>query len=270
MSKTTIGILGCGWLGMPLAKKLSKLGYRMSGTTTSSEKLAELESYGIKAFEILLTEEGIEGPIDLFLSEIDTLIINIPPALRNNPEGDFVKKMEMLNKRINNHGLSHVLFVSSTSVYGNQDGEITEETPALPQTESGKQLLASEKLFFEQKNFTTTVIRFGGLIGPDRHPVYYLANKKNLKNGEELINLIHLNDCIHIMTSIIQNNYWGEIFNGVYPYHPTKKEYYTTEAVKRNLPEPQYNTSGVKNGKKRIISKNFLNKRHVLLTSIVS
>ncbi|WP_343487163.1 NAD-dependent epimerase/dehydratase family protein [Allomuricauda sp. d1] len=266
----SIGILGCGWLGLPLAQKLLELGHHVSGTTTSAEKLERLRSHGISPFLVKLSEDGIEGDVNGFLSEIDVLVINVPPALRSNPNSDYVKKMELLNSEMKNHKIQHVLFVSSTSVYGNQEGEITEETKPEPETESGKQLLASEQLFFDQTDFSTAVVRFGGLIGPERHPVYHLAKKERLKNGDELVNLIHLDDCIHMIVAIIENNYWEEIFNGVYPYHPTKRAYYIKEAKKRNLPNIKYTTSEVKNGKKCIISKNFLNKNYMFYTSIVS
>ena len=78
----SIGILGCGWLGFPLAKKLIEDGHTVSGTTTSSDKLEVLENEGITAFQVNLSEKGIQGNIEGFLSHIDTLIIDVPPKLR--------------------------------------------------------------------------------------------------------------------------------------------------------------------------------------------
>ena len=45
-----ISIIGCGWLGFPLAKHLIRLGYHIKGSTTSKDKLTKLESEGIEAF----------------------------------------------------------------------------------------------------------------------------------------------------------------------------------------------------------------------------
>ena len=66
--------------------------------------------------------------------------------------------------------------MSSTSVYGDSFPivEITEETKPNPDTESGKQLVIAETLFVQSNpHFKTTVIRFGGLLGDDRHPVKF-------------------------------------------------------------------------------------------------
>ena len=61
-----IGILGCGWLGLPLAKKLIEKGYSVNGTTTSSNKLKVLQNAGINPFTVRLSETGIEGDIEGF------------------------------------------------------------------------------------------------------------------------------------------------------------------------------------------------------------
>ena len=265
-----VGIIGCGWLGFPLAKNLLSNGYEVFGTTTSNSKLDKLESAGIKAFNIKLKENTIEGNIARFLLNLDTLIINIPPGLKSKNEGNYVPKIKLLLQEIQQSKIKNIVFVSSTSVYGNLTGEITEDTLPKPQTQSGKQLVQSEKIFQKEKNLNTTIVRFGGLIGENRHPVNYLAGKKGLKNGDDLVNLIHLNDCIHMLTIILKNEYWNTTFNGVYPLHPTKKAYYTLEAHKRGLPEPKFELSLNKKFKKLIISKNYLNKLNSFYTSIIS
>nr|WP_297786874.1 SDR family oxidoreductase [uncultured Allomuricauda sp.] len=266
----SIGVLGCGWLGMPLAKILIEDGYTVYGTTTSSKKMDILENEGVKTFLIRLTENNIEGDIQGFLSHIETLIINVPPKLRGKNTENFVKKMGFLHAEIKKSKISKVIFVSSTAVYGDAEGEVSEESPTEPVTESGKQLIECEKIFQNDKSFKTTIIRFGGLIGPDRHPVTMLSGRENLSGGNHPINLIHLHDCIHIIITILEEGYWGEIFNGVYPHHPKKQVYYFEEAQKRGLPAPHYKTESSQNKGKLVLSKNFLEKGHTFNTSIVS
>ena len=50
--------------------------------------------------------------------------------------------------------------------------------------------------------------------------------KRSKKLGKGPINLIHREDCIRIIQTIIDFESWGELFNGVSPYHPSKDEYY--------------------------------------------
>ena len=46
----SIGVLGCGWLGLPLAKQLVTAGYSVRGTTTTKEKLTEISRIEINLF----------------------------------------------------------------------------------------------------------------------------------------------------------------------------------------------------------------------------
>ena len=266
----TIGVLGSGWLGFPLALALIKEGYTLRGTSTNTAKLDLLKNRGIESFHITLHQNQITGPIDPFLDKLDLLVINIPPGMRKKPPASYFKKIELLYHRVKENRVTKIIFVSSTSVYGKIKGEVTEEEPLAPLTDSAKHLVKSEKLFFEDDQLESTIIRFGGLIGPDRHPVFRLSGKTGLKNGNEVVNLIHLDDCIYLIKSIIQNNWWNEIFNGVYPDHPTKADYYTHEAQKRGIEKPHFETTNEPGGGKIVICENFLIKNHRFYTSIHS
>ncbi len=260
--------MGCGWLGLPLAKRLVKEGILVHGSTTSKEKIKVLEDAGIVPFQISLAEDGISGAMEAFLAEIDSLIINVPPKLRSGGRENYVKKMQLLHSAIKKAKIQNVLFVSSTSVYGDIEGTVTEETVPKPVTESGKQLLASENIFRNDITLQTTVIRFGGLIGSERHPVKMLSGRQGLKNGNHPINLIHLNDCIEIIFAIVQNGWWNEIFNGVYPHHPKKNDYYLSEAKKRGLQVPDFKEDNTKKGKIVEANRLIFVKKYVFTTTL--
>ena len=244
-----ISILGCGWLGLPLAKSLVAQGFSVKGSTTSKGKLAVLESDNIQAYSIQLTENEVIGNLADFLSESEIVIIDIPPKLRGDGAENFVSKIATLIPFIAQSTVNHVVFISSTSVYADDNTIVTENSQPEPDTESGRQLLATEKLLQANTNFKTTIIRFGGLIGENRHPIHFLAGRKNLENPEAPINLIHQNDCIGIIEAVITQNAKGEVFNAVAPYHPTRKEYYTQKAVALGLPLPEFEDEKVSNGK---------------------
>ena len=267
MSKT-IGVLGCGWLGTPLALSFLDKGHEVKGSTTSKEKLEPLQASGIAAHLLRLEEEHLIGDSVTFLQNLDALVVNVPPQLRRKPYKNFVKRIATLRNHLEQQGVEKVIFVSSTSVYGDVEGDITEETVPKPATEAGKQLLMAERLLMESSKLRTTVVRFGGLIGPKRHPITFLAGKENLKNGSEHINLIHLNDCIALISTILEEELWDGLYNGVYPYHPTKREYYTQEAQKRKLPIPRYSDENVRTYKKNIKSKLNLTNSNIFLTPI--
>lgn len=243
-----ITILGCGWFGLPLAKSLLSKGYNVKGSTTSATKLKTLKEAEIIPFQIQLNEQEIIGNISDFLHETDVLIIAIPPGLRKeilSSEMTFMNKMKTLIPYIEKSGIQKVLFVSSTSVYGDRFPivEYTESTQTHPDTESGRQLVLSEKLLQSNIHFKTTVIRFGGLLGEDRHPIKFLAGRTQIENPDGPVNLIQKEDCIGIIIKALDfacKDKWGETFNAVAPQHPTRKTYYQKKAQQFNLPLPNF------------------------------
>ena len=252
---TKISILGCGWLGFPLAKSLLKKGFYVKGSTTSIEKLTVLEQANIEAFLISLHSDSIVGDIETFLKDSEILIIDIPPKLRGSNNESFVDKIKTLLTYIEKSSVKNVLFVSSTSVYADENRIITEETTPNPETESGKQLLQSEQFLQKNTKFKTTVLRFGGLIGEDRHPIHSLSKKENIENPDAVINLIHQEDCIGIIEKIIEKKSWNETYNAVTPFHPSRETYYTQKAIELNINVPKFNHSKTSSGKTILSNK---------------
>ena len=132
---------------------------------------------------------------------------------------------------------------------------VTEETIPKPDTESGKQLLATELLLLSNSNFKTTALRFGGLIGDDRHPIHFLAGRENLDNSDAPINLIDQEDCIGIILKIIENDAWNETFNAVAPSHPSREMYYSQKALDLDLALPKFNHNNPSIGKTILSTK---------------
>ncbi|MFM2368014.1 MAG: hypothetical protein RL619_310 [Bacteroidota bacterium] len=252
---TKISILGCGWLGLPLAKALVEKGFSVNGSTTSVEKLSLFENLGINPFLIALSERKVDGNIADFLENSKILIIDVPPKLRGPEKENFVSKIRNVIPFIEKSSINKLIFISSTSVYGDIHTVVSEETAPQPDTESGKQLLETEQLLQSNEHFKTTVLRFGGLIGEDRHPIKFLAGRENLDNPDAPINLIHQEDCIGIILKIIETNSWDETFNAVTPYHPSRERYYTQKAINLNLDLPKFDHSTPSIGKSILSTK---------------
>ena len=237
---TQISILGCGWLGLPLAKSLLQNGFPIKGSTTSLEKISLLESEGITPFLVRLEEQQISASVADFLADSQILIINIPPKLRGGSTENFVAKITTLIPFIENSTVEKVLFVSSTSVYGEDNEFVSEATVLNPDSEGGRQLAIVENVLQKNSRFQTTILRFGGLISDERNPVRFLSGRVNIENPDAPINLIHQDDCIGIIEKIIALNSWDETYNAVAPFHPTRQEYYTQKATELNLALPKF------------------------------
>ena len=58
-----IGIIGCGWLGFALAKKLISENYQVKGSTTSIEKIEKFNKHNIEPCLLQINEDDIIGEI---------------------------------------------------------------------------------------------------------------------------------------------------------------------------------------------------------------
>ena len=239
MSKT-IGILGCGWLGTPLAETLLASGNRVRGSTTREEKINSLLEKGIEARVLRLGDQEIEGNPGEFLEGLECIVVNIPPGIRSDPKADFISRIRLLETRLQKAATPHLVFISSTSVYGASQGSVTEADNPLPDSQTGEQLLEAEKILLANTTRTTQVLRPGGLIGPDRHPVFTLSGKNINSDGGERVNLVRQEDLLPVLELLIANPDLSGTFNAVFPEHPSKYEYYTKEANHFGIAPPLY------------------------------
>jgi nucleoside-diphosphate-sugar epimerase len=222
-----ISILGSGWLGLPLANELIKHGHTIHLSTRSVDKLNVLaDMSSAKAYLIDIDE--LSNEVQAFLST-EILIINITSK---NKDG-FAK----LIKQIETSTIKNVLFISSSSVYRAVNGLVSEDDGM----ESSDSLLYQiEQMFMSNTHFKTTILRLSGLIGYSRHPGNFFKNGKIVQQPDAPVNLIHRDDCVGIITTIIKKDVWGQIFNGCSITHPTKREFYSNARDLLNLPHPKY------------------------------
>jgi nucleoside-diphosphate-sugar epimerase len=236
MTVKKISILGCGWLGLPLALTLAGEGFTVRGSTTSDRKVAALKEAGIEPFKIVFGD-SIEGNIDSFLDS-DILVVNIPPGRGDEVVERHVGQVSLLIDALAVSPVSHVLFVSSTSVYPSPCREVSEEDASDPDAADspvGRALLYAEEMLRSETGFSTTVVRFGGLIGPGRNPAEFMQRMTEIANPSQPVNFIHLDDCVRIIAQIIGQEAWGEVFNACAPLHPTRSEIYAAAAESHGL-----------------------------------
>ncbi len=234
----SISILGCGWYGMALGKALLAKGHHVKGSTTSENKLQLLEQAGITSYLINFDGPSLPDYQDFFASDI--LFISIPPK-RNLPQPeDYLRKMEAIKLAVEKSKVQQVVFISSTGVY--EDGHFVVDESIIPQPDSpsGNALWGAEELFKNSAAFNTTIIRFGGLFGPNRNLAKHFAGRQAIANGLAPINLIHLDDCLEISLELISQKAFGHLYHGVSPFHPSRAEFYTKACLVNGLESPAF------------------------------
>ncbi len=214
-------LIGCGWLGRPLATLLLKKDFEVKATTRGSDvpdgvchQHLDLEHFHTLPENFLRTE--------------DILIYSIPPL-----------SLPMIKSFFSQvHPEQKIIFISSTSVYGKNAGAV-DENVVLDLTTGNQQLIATEA-YLHSRFKNLTIIRPGGLYDAKRHPVFFLQGRKALTSGSEFTHLVHQQDCINGILSVIDLNCWGEKFNFVSDLQMLKKDYYLKIAVILSLTPPEY------------------------------
>jgi len=234
--KEQISILGCGWLGKPLAISLMKQGFTVKGSTTSEAKLNEFQEIGITPF--LISLDYLTHNIAAFLDS-EILIVALPSK--------DIEGFKNVICHIEKSAIKKVIFISSTSVYGNSEELVTEESETLPSA-----LTTIEMLFKNSNHFKTTLIRFAGLFGYNRKPGNFFKDGRKIPNSEGFVNMIHQDDCIQLIEKVIEKNAWNQIFNGCADTHPSRRDFYTKCTLDIGLKLPEFEDVG--QAQKKIIS----------------
>lgn len=259
-----VSILGCGWLGFPLAQTLLRQDYIVKGSTTTKDKYEILKKNGIEPYMITVPDT-VDLAENASFWDSNILFLNIPPGRGTpNVESTYPEKIRSVCERlVNSNGenqIKKLIFASSTSVYPSKEGVFSEDDADLSHTArpSGTAILKTEQLLMEASEFETVVLRFGGLYGYNRHPVRYLAGKKNLSSPLKPVNLIHQDDCIQIVKKIIDDDISTGVYNAVSDGHPPRKTLYQSAADHFNVEPPTFDHSS--DSINRIISNKKLKK----------
>ena len=235
----TISILGCGWLGLPLAQNLVQLGWSVKGSSTHPDKLDLLERSKITPYLITVSPQlAGDDPGSFFRSKV--LFLNIPFSRKLTVPAYYNQQIDAVIEALHASPVEFVIFASSTSVYPETVKDAREDLVILADNQRAKVLLNAEGSLLAQKRFATTVIRFAGLYGGERKIGRMLAGRKDVPEGGAPMNLIHLQDCVNIVLRILEQNVRGEIFNACSDGHPTKERIYTAAAAHYGFEAPQF------------------------------
>lgn len=222
-----VSIVGCGWLGVPLATQLVAEGYLVKGSTTTPEKVPLLQKSGVEVYVASLTPDPL-GTHWAELLDVDCLIVDIPPRLVKQ-SGDFhPQQMQNLADMILSTSISEIIYVSSTSVYPELSRVLAEEDVVDPDTSASPALVQAEQIMTGLRTDmrTVTVLRCGGLMGYDRIPGKYVRGKKDITTGQVPVNYVHRDDVVTIISTLLARGIPDETYNVVAPQHPVRRRVY--------------------------------------------
>jgi nucleoside-diphosphate-sugar epimerase len=234
-------IIGCGYLGRRVAAQWRLAGHAVTALTRSPDNAQTLQSLGI---------EPILGDV------LD------PASLRPLPSADCIlyavghdKRAVPSKREVYIDGLQNVLrelapratrclYVSSTSVYGQNAGEWVDETsPCHPITLDGQICLEAEEI---ARSKGAIILRFSGLYGPGR----LLRRIEAVRSGQPVtgnpdgyLNLVHVDDGARVIAALAEHNNPAATYLVTDDKPILRRAYYGRLAELVGAPQPTFETN---------------------------
>lgn len=188
-------IFGCGYLGLRVARLWRHAGDEVVAVTRSTDRAGMLEREGLRPVIADVTQpESLRA-----LPDCDTVLLAVGYDRSAAPSKRqvYVDGLQSVLRQIEGR-CGCLIHISSTSVYGQQNGEVVnEDSPCEPAEDSGCICLDAERLVRDSNLPSATILRLSGIYGPDR----LLSRIDALRTGQRLsgraeawLNLIHVED----------------------------------------------------------------------------
>jgi nucleoside-diphosphate-sugar epimerase len=199
---SSILVAGCGFVGNELARRLCAQRHEVWGLRRNISALPP----GVHPVAADLRDVST---LDALPTGLDAIVYTAAPdeSSDSSYKEIYVDGLSRLLERSASMDRppTRLILVSSTGVYGQNDGAaVNESSPTEPTRFSGRRLLESECIA-TQSGLTTTVIRFGGIYGPGRTALIerVKAGSALLTNGPSYTNRIHRDDCASAIAHIL-------------------------------------------------------------------
>ena len=231
-------IIGCGYLGRVVARLWREEGARVLATTRRPEGADELRALGLEPVVCdVLAPAGMRDlpPVDAVLYAVG-----------------FDRTAGRSMREVYVDGLARVLdhlpaagrfvYVSSSSVYGQTNGEwVDEDSPTEPQEDAGRIVLDAETVLRARRP-AAMVLRFSGIYGPGR-----LLRRATIEKAEPIVgdadkwlNLIHVEDGARAVLAAASRGTPGRVYNVCDDTPVRRREFYHHLASLLGAPEPVF------------------------------
>lgn len=192
-------IVGAGKLGLPLAYRLYKQGCRVTTVSISPKDVTDTQG------GICHISADIFDLSDELYQRFDWVYVILTPRQRSllGYQQAYVDSVGALVRAMDLTSIKRLIYVSSTQVYGQDDGQVvSDDTTPNPSTDFGKILYAAELLWRAHLGDRLTIVRPSGIVTDAL--TFLTKSAQNLTHLEarHWLNLIHRQDVIDILASL--------------------------------------------------------------------
>ena len=224
--KTLLSI-GHGYSAQALSRRLIPQGWRVIGTTRSTEKAVLLAAMGV---EPLIWP----GDIRAALGQATHLLTSVAPDAAGDPV------VRDLGPAIAASGLNWVGYLSTTAVYGHHNGDwVDEATPLSPTTARGAARVKAEQAWADL-GLPLHIFRLAGIYGPGRGPFEKVRDgtaRRIFKPGQ-VFSRVHVEDIALVLQASLTRPNPGAIYNVCDDDPASPEDVLSLAATLLGLPEP--------------------------------
>jgi nucleoside-diphosphate-sugar epimerase len=254
-------IIGCGYVGRRAADAWSRIGDDITVLTRSPEHAAEFQRLGWQTILGDVTQPGT--------------LVNLPPVDTVLYAVGLDRRASQSQRDVYVGGLRNVLdspaarsqrfiYISSTSVYGQETGEWVDESSAWePTSVSGRVCLEAEQLLRREVP-SAIILRLAGIYGPGR----LITRVESLRAAEPLgmnpdawLNLIHVDDAVAVILASAERAPVGTTYLVADDRPNTRRQFYSQVASLVGAPAPIYLDHDLPIRERRRLNKRCANRR---------
>ena len=234
-------IIGCGYVGLALARTLRAEGVQVAGTTRSPQRLALIEAAGATPLIADVTDPASLKPLVAFSPDVVFDLVK-PQRIGENRYTSWGTRNVASTFR--DHPLEALVYVSSTSVYGRRGGEWTDEqTPVNPSSPVGRSRVEAERVYLAshaESRLPARIARVPGIYGPGRTLRQRLETGayRRLDDEKLWVSRIHVHDLATALAAVWRRGEAGEVYLLCDDEPTTGQEYAELTASLLSLPLP--------------------------------
>ena len=236
-------VVGCGFLGLEVARRCVAAGEDVHATTRSTARAADFARSGI----VPVVADVLHPASLANLPQVDRVFyaVGFDRSSGASMRDVYVQGLQNVLAALAGK-TSRLVYASSTGVYSQHDGGwVDEDSPAEPTTESGRVCLDAENIargWAAANDVSLTVLRYAGLYGPGR-----VVRRQALEAGEPIaadpdsyLNMIHVDDAASAAVAALTAGSPGPLYlvcdDGPLP----RGEYYRKAATLLGAPPPVF------------------------------
>jgi nucleoside-diphosphate-sugar epimerase len=262
-------IIGCGYVGLPLAMELARQGHQVWGLRRGPYVEHELKAAGITSLAGDITKpetlSALPGAYDWVVNCVSS---------SGGGEADYrevyLKGTQNLIEWLSPRPPRKFVYTSSTSVYGQTDGSTVDEASlAEPESPTAKILVEAENVLLTaatDRKFPAVILRVAGIYGPGRGYWFkqFLRKEAAIEGrGERLMNMIHRDDVVGAVLNALLHGRAGEIYNAVDNEPVSQISYFRWLSEMLDQPLPPFVPEDLNAARKRALTNKKVSNRRL-------